>query len=256
MTEPLRAIVTAGGAGIGRAIVDVLAEEGARVITCDIDPDAVAEVGGVTGVEARVADVGSTSAIDDFMERALGILGGVDLLVNNAGIAGPAGRIETLDPETVTACLDVNLTSMVRTTRHAVPAMVAAGSGSIVNISSTAGLHGFPYRSAYAASKWAVIGLTKTIAMEVGGAGVRANVICPGSISGPRMDEVIRLEAAASGRDQDEIRKGFERQVSMRSFVDARDIAHMVAFLASPRASMISGQVISVDGNTETMRTD
>ncbi len=85
--DGLRAIVTAGGAGIGRAIVDVLAEEGARVITCDIDPDAVAEVGGVTGVEARVADVGSTSAIDDFMERALGILGGVDLLVNNAGIA-------------------------------------------------------------------------------------------------------------------------------------------------------------------------
>jgi len=254
--DGLRAVVTAGGAGIGRAIVEELLADGARVVTCDIDPGAVESVGSLDGVDARLADVGSTSSIDQFMTSAIAALGGIDLLVNNAGVTGPAGRVETLDPEEVTACLDVNLTSMVRTARHAVPVMVSAGSGSIINISSTAGLHGFPYRSAYAASKWAVIGLTKTIAMEVGAAGVRANVVCPGSISGPRMDRVIHLEAEASGRDEDAIRDGYERQVSMRTFIDAREIAQMVAFLASPRAAKISGQVISVDGNTETMRTD
>ncbi len=254
--DGLRAVVTAGGAGIGRAIVERLIADGARVATCDIDAESVDSIGSLDGVEAHVADVTSTRSIDDFMTSTIATFGGIDLLVNNAGVTGPAGRVETLDPEEVTACLDANLTSMVRTARHAVPLMVSARRGSIVNISSTAGLHGFPYRSAYAAAKWAVIGLTKTIAMEVGEAGVRANVVCPGSISGPRMDRVIRLEAEASGRTEDDIRRGFERQGSMRTCIDAREIADTVAFLASPRALKISGQVISVDGNTETMRTD
>jgi len=202
--DGLRAVVTAGGAGIGRAIVERLVADGARVATCDIDAGSVDSIGSLDGVEAHVADVTSTRSIDDFMASAIATFGGIDLLVNNAGVTGPAGRVETLDPEEVTACLDANLTSMVRTARHAVPLMVSARRGSIVNISSTAGLHGFPYRSAYAAAKWAVIGLTKTIAMEVGEAGVRANVVCPGSISGPRMDRVIRLEAEASGRTEDD----------------------------------------------------
>jgi len=142
--DGLRAVVTAGGSGIGRAIVEQLIADGARVATCDIDPAGVESVGSFDGVDARLADVGSTSSIDQFMTSAIAALGGIDLLVNNAGVTGPAGRVETLDPEEVTACLDVNLTSMVRTARHAVPVMVSAGSGSIINISSTAGLHGFP----------------------------------------------------------------------------------------------------------------
>ena len=177
------------------------------------------------------------------------------MLVNNAGIAGPGGVLEDLDPDDVNRTLDVDVTSMFRTSRHAIPVMKRQGSGAIVNVSSTAGLFGFPYRSPYAAAKWAVIGLTKTMAMELGEFGIRVNAVCPGSVAGPRMDHVIELEAAASGRSTDEIRGGFERQVSLRTFVDASDIAEAIAFLASPAASKITGQAIPVDGHTESMRT-
>ena len=124
-----------------------------------------------------------------------------------------------------------------------------------MNIASTAGLMGFPYRSPYAAAKWAVVGLTKTMAMELGEFGVRVNAICPGSITGPRMDHVIDLEARASGRSAADIRTGFERQVSMRTFIDAAEIAQTICFLASPLGRKISGQALSVDGHTESLRT-
>jgi NAD(P)-dependent dehydrogenase (short-subunit alcohol dehydrogenase family) len=127
--------------------------------------------------------------------------------------------------------------------------------GSIVNISSTAGIFGYPMRSPYVAAKWGVIGLTKSWAMELGAAGVRVNAICPGSVSGPRMDRVIEGEALKLDVDPDAIRSAYQRQVSMQTFIDAADIGEMVAFLASPAARYISGQVISVDGHTETLRT-
>ena len=163
--------------------------------------------------------------------------------------------MEELDPEQVTRTLDVDVTSMFRTSRYAIPLMKAEGAGLIVNISSTAGYLGFPYRSPYAAAKWAVIGLTKTMAMELGEFGVRANAIWPGSITGARMDHVIELEAKASGRAPDDIRAGFAAQVSMRTFIDPDEIAQTICFLASPLGLKISGQVLSVDGHTETLRT-
>ncbi|MEM7140237.1 MAG: SDR family oxidoreductase [Actinomycetota bacterium] len=250
----LRVVVTAGGSGIGRAIAALFATEGARVWTCDVDAGALAEVTAIDGVDGMVADVGDTGSVDAFMSGALDALGGVDLLVNNAGIAGPGGAVETLDPDDVTRTLDVDVTSMFRTARHVVPTMKAQRSGSIVNISSTAGQHGFPNRAAYAAAKWAVIGFTKTLAMEVGSHGVRVNALCPGSINGPRMEHVIDLETAASGRPRDEVRDGMFDQVSMRTFIDAEEIAHTIAFLASPLGRHISGQALAVDGNTETLR--
>ena len=251
----LRVIVTAGGGGIGRATVEMFAAAGARVWTCDIDPDALGAVLESTRVDGRVADVGDTGSVDAFMLAALDALGGIDVLVNMAGIAGPGGRLEELDPAEVTHTLDVDVTSMFRTARHAIPVMKAQRSGSIVNISSTAGLMGFPYRSPYAAAKFAVIGLTKTMAMELGEFNVRVNAICPGSISGPRMDHVVELESSASGRSPEEVRAGYVRQVSMQTFVEAEEIARTIAFLVSPLGSKISGQALAVDGNSETLRT-
>jgi NAD(P)-dependent dehydrogenase (short-subunit alcohol dehydrogenase family) len=251
----LRVVITAGGGGIGRVTAEHFAKAGASVMICDIDASALDEVCVHERIDGMVADVSDTASVDAFMAHALAGLDGIDVLVNNAGIAGPGGVIEDVDPEAVTHTLDVDVTSMFRTSRHAIPVMKGQGSGVIVNISSTAGLFGFPYRSAYAAAKWAVIGLTKTMAMELGEFGIRVNAVCPGSVAGPRMDHVIDLEASASGRTAEEIRQGFERQVSLRTFVDAADIAATVTFLASPAASKISGQVIPVDGHTESMRT-
>ena len=250
-----RVVITAAGAGIGRATAKRFADAGASVFVCDVDASALGDVCGELAIEGVVADVGDTASVDVFMNAALERLGGIDVLVNNAGIAGPGGLLEEVDPGDALRTLDVDVVSMFCTSRLANPPMKAQGSGSIINISSTAGLFGFPYRSPYAAAKWAVIGLTKTMAMELGEFGVRVNAICPGSVAGPRMDHVIELEAAASGRPADEIRAGFERQVSLRTFVDASDIADTIFFLASGAASKITGQALAVDGHTESMRT-
>ena len=241
----LRALVTGGGSGIGAAIANSLAEHGVRVMVVDADP--------ATGPDV-VGDVGDTATVDALFDEVIARMGGLDVLVNNVGIAGPTARVEEMDPAEFDHCVRVNLGSMFRCTRRAVP-LLRHLPGSIVNISSTAGIFGYPLRSPYAAAKWAVIGLTKTWAMELGGDGIRVNAICPGSVGGPRMDGVIDREAALTGVPASQVRSAYESQVSMGSFVDATDIAEAVVFLSSPAARFISGQVLGVDGHTETLRT-
>jgi len=243
--EGLRALVTGGGAGIGKAITACLRREGATVLVVDADPS--------TGPDV-VADVSSTAGVDAVFAEVRSRLGGLDLLVNNVGVAGPTALVQDMDPDAFDRCVQINLGSAFRCTRLAVP-LLKESKGSIVNISSTAGLFGFPLRSPYAAAKWGVIGMTKTWAMELGEFGVRVNAICPGSVSGPRMDGVIEREAAAVGVEPASIRQAYTDQVSMRSFIDASDIGEAIAFLASPAARFISGQVLSVDGHTETLST-
>ncbi len=254
--DGLRVIVTAGAAGIGRTIADEFASGGASVAVCDVDQDALDRLrtdgSAVRGWRADVADERQVGA---FVDAALGELGGVDVLVNNAGIAGPGGRIEMLDVDGWRRTFDVNITGMFLTSRLVVPHLKDQHGGSIVNVSSTAGLHGFPYRAPYAASKWAVIGFTKTLAMELGEFGIRANAICPGSVDNERMDRVVALEAEATGRSPGEIREGFVRQASLRRLIGADDIAAMVRFVCSPAGANITGQALSVDGHIESMRT-
>jgi NAD(P)-dependent dehydrogenase (short-subunit alcohol dehydrogenase family) len=241
----LRALVTGGGSGIGAAIAARLQQAGALVLVVDIDPLTSPDV---------VADVADTAAVDDLFAEVFNRLGGLDVLVNNVGVAGPTAAVEDMDPESFDRCVQVNLGSMFRCTRKAVT-LLRERPGSIVNISSSAGIFGYPLRSPYAAAKWAVVGLTKTWAMELGSSGVRVNAICPGSVGGSRMDGVIEREAAARGVEPGAVRSAYESQVSMGSFVDASDIAEAVAFLSSPAARYISGQVLGVDGHTETLRT-
>lgn len=243
--QGVRALVTGGGAGIGEAITACLRREGAQVLVVDIDPNTNPDV---------VADVSATEGVERAFAMVAERLGGLDLLVNNVGVAGPTAAVEEMNPDDFDRCVQVNLGSAFRCTRSAVP-LLRERKGSIVNISSTAGLFGYPLRSPYAAAKWAVIGLTKTWAMELGADGIRVNAICPGSVGGLRMDGVIEREAAARGAEAADIRRAYERQVSMQSFIDARDVGETIAFLASPAARFISGQVISVDGHTETLST-
>jgi NAD(P)-dependent dehydrogenase (short-subunit alcohol dehydrogenase family) len=243
--EGLRALVTGGGSGIGAAIAARLKQGGADVVVADVDAATTPDV---------VADVADTSGVDHLFGEVSRLLGGLDVLVNNVGVAGPTATVEDMDPDAFDECIRVNLGSMFRCTRKAVP-LLRERPGSIVNISSSAGIFGYPLRSPYAAAKWAVIGLTKTWAMELGSAGIRVNAICPGSVGGSRMDTVIAREAAALGVEPAAIRSAYESQVSMGSFVDADDIGAAVAFLSSAAARYISGQVLGVDGHTETLRT-
>ncbi len=242
----LRALVTGGGSGIGAAIASTLRGAGAEVRVCDLDPS--------TGADHH-CDVSDDKAVSAMFEALDADLGGLDICVNNVGVAGPTGPVESLDPDEFDLCLQVNVGSTFRIVRHAVPRFRAAGGGSIVNIASTAGHYGYPLRSSYAASKWAIEGLTATWAMELGRFDIRTNCIAPGTVSGPRMQGVIEREASSMGVSAEEVKSGYEDQVSMRSFIDRSDIAATAAFLCSPAARFINGQVICVDGNTETLRT-
>ncbi len=252
---PQRVLITGGGGGIGLGLARAFADRGDRVAICDREPAAVAHARDTlpAGSIARQADVTDAAAMDRFLGEVEAAWGGIDVVCANAGTGGPAGRIEDLDYADWQACVASNLHGAFLTCRWAARLMRAQGDGLIVLTSSTAGQHGYPLRSPYAAAKWAIVGLTKTLAMELGPAGVRVNAICPGAVEGPRMDRVVAREAVASGRSEDDIRAQYVRSVSMRSWVNADDIADTVLFLASPAARRISGQILAIDGHTETL---
>src|SRR5690606_2389418 len=180
-------------------------------------------------------------------------LGGLDVLVNNAGVAGPTGPVETLDKADWDRTLQVNITGQFLCARQAVPLLKESDAGVMINMSSAAGHLGFAGRSAYAASKWAVVGFTKTLAIELGPFGVRVNAILPGAVEGPRIRAVIAAKAQAMGKPVDDLARAYEQQASLGRMVTARDIANMALFTASPAAGSVSGQALVVDGHTQSL---
>ena len=245
----LRVAITAGAGGIGRVMADSFAACGARAFVSDVDEAALAGC----GHPGMRADAGSAAELEAFMRAALDHLGGLDVLVNNAGIAGPTKPVEQVTPEEVDATLRVDLAAMFHCARLAVPALRAAGGGSIVNLSSAAGKFGFPLRSPYAAAKWGVIGFTRTLAIELGRDGIRVNALLPGLVDGPRIRSVIRNKAAAAGISDNEQTERALSTVSLRCFVTQQDIANMALYLCSPFGATISGQALSVDGGMEVL---
>lgn len=239
-----RIVVTGAGAGIGAAIAATTRRYGASVFGADSDPG--------TDVDGHF-DVADEADVARLFEAAVASMGGIDGLVNNVGIAGPTGPVEGLNPAEFDRCVRVNVGSTFRCAAAAVPLLDTGGS--IVNIVSTAGIFGYPLRSPYAASKWAVVGLTKTWAMELGPRRIRVNAVCPGTVEGSRMDSVIEREAAATSVTPEAIKAGYTHQVSMHTLVTGTDIGEACAWLLSDAARYVSGQVLSVDGNTETLRT-
>ncbi len=252
-----RVIITAGGSGIGRVIGTRFANAGAEVHVCDVDGAALEALSHeYPAIVGDGIDVTNEAALDGWLEDCLEEMGGCDVLINNAGIAGQTGPVQDMDLKQWRQCLAINLDAQMLTCRRVVPVMKAQKSGVIINMSSTAGLYGTPFRTPYSAAKWAVIGFTKSIAIEGGPFGIRCNAICPGSVAGDRMDRVLAAEAATTGRSVEQVRDDYTSGTSLRRFADPDEIADMCLFLASDAARFISGQAIAVDGNTETYHSE
>jgi NAD(P)-dependent dehydrogenase (short-subunit alcohol dehydrogenase family) len=250
----LRVLVTAGAAGIGKAFVETFADAGAKVFICDIDRNALdafrtarPEIGG------GITDVSDPRQVDGLFDAAKAFLGGLDVLINNAGIAGPTAPVEDIALADWDRTIAVDLSGMFYCTRLAVPLLKEAGGGSIINMSSAAGRLGFPLRTPYAAAKWAVVGFTKSLAIELGPSNIRVNAIQPGVVEGERIERVISAKAKALGKSFDEIRDQMVSKVSLRRMVSRFDIANMALFLATDAGRNISGQALSVCGNVETL---
>ena len=252
--QGLRVLVTAGASGIGLEIARSFVREGARVHLCDVDEAALSSVAASDpDVTRSRADVANRADVTRLFEEALHALGGLDVLVNNAGIAGPTARVDEISPEDWDRTLEVNITGQYNCVRLAVAHLCESDNASIINLSSAAGRFGFPLRSPYSASKWAVVGFTKTLAMELGSLGIRVNAILPGVVEGDRIRRVIGSKAQARGVSYEEMEDEFLRHVSLRTAVTPQQIADQIVFLCSPRGQTISGQAISIDGDTQSL---
>jgi NAD(P)-dependent dehydrogenase (short-subunit alcohol dehydrogenase family) len=247
-----RVLVTAAAAGIGAVIARRFATEGARVHVCDVDASALSALAAADpAIGTTLADVAYPSDIDHLFADVRRSLGGLDILVNNAGIAGPAAPVEEMDDGSWRRTLDVNLTGAFLCAKKAVPLVKEAGGGSIVFMSSNAGTMGLPFRGPYVASKWGLIGFTKTLAMELGPHHVRVNAICPGDVEGERIDRVIDAEARARGIAREDVIEERLQAVSLRTMITADDVADLILFVCSEAGAKISGQALVVDGNAE-----
>ena len=247
-----KVLITAGADGLGLEMAQVFHRAGAAVLVCDVNRERLAalpaELPGVRAVHADVSDEASVAALFEAVRQQLG---GLDILVNNAGVAGPTGFVETLSKADWDRTLAVNITGQFLCARQAIPLLKQSRAGVMINLSSAAGHLGFAGRSVYSASKWAVIGFTKSLAIELGGHGIRVNAILPGAVEGPRIRAVIEAKAKTLDKPVDEIAALYENQAALGRMVTARDIANMVLFNASEAARSVTGQAIVVDGFTQ-----
>jgi NAD(P)-dependent dehydrogenase (short-subunit alcohol dehydrogenase family) len=248
----LRVVVTGAAAGLGSVIARHFLDHECKVKICDVDQQALNKFKSCNpdAIVSRT-DVSNENEVKAFFNSIPDDLGGLDVLINNAGIAGPTAPIENITAKDWKQTLAVDLDGAFYCLKYAIPLLKQAKAGSIVNIASTAGLMGFANRTPYTACKWALIGLTKTLAMELGPHNIRCNAVCPGSIAGDRIERVINKDAEHRGVDVQSLREIYLRQSSMRKFISADEVAKMVFFLCSDAATSVSGQSISVDGHTE-----
>jgi len=256
----LRVLITGGASGIGLVMARAFIDAGARVHVCDSSPDAIealakaeasAECNAIT---STLADVADKDAVERVFADVRSELGGLDVLVNNAGIAGPTGGIEELDVNEWEQTVDVNLNAQFYFARRAVPLLRDAhGGGTIIALSSVAGRLGYAWRTPYAATKWAVVGMIKSLAIELGPSNIRVNAIQPGMVKGPRIERVIAARAKQMNLSYEEMEKQYLAKISLRRMTTPEEIAATALFLCSPAGSGISGQAISVCGNVEAL---
>jgi NAD(P)-dependent dehydrogenase (short-subunit alcohol dehydrogenase family) len=241
-------LITAGANGIGLVMAQAFADAGYRVWVTDVDSAQIAAL--PPGIRGSLVDASLEAGMETLFAQIAADWGGLDVLCANAGIKGPTAGIEDMNLAAWHQCLAVNLDGAMLAAKYGARLMKPAGKGVMIFTSSTSGLYGTPYRAPYVAAKWGVIGLMKTVAMELGPHGIRANAICPGSVNGPRIDRVIDAEAEAKDMTPDAVRKGYASGTAMKRLTDPEDVAALALFLASDGARMISGQALAVDGMT------
>jgi NAD(P)-dependent dehydrogenase (short-subunit alcohol dehydrogenase family) len=250
---PQRIAITAAAGGIGRAITRAFHDAGARIHVCDINEDGLRGLASeLDGVTYSVTDMSDAAAVQAFVEEAASTLGGLDVLVNNAGISGPTGPVETIDLDAWRAVLDVNLTGTLTACRTAIPHLRKSSAGSIVNLSSLGGRFAYANRSPYAVTKRGIIALTETLAVELGGDDVRVNAIAPGAVEGDRIRNVLKGRAEATGQPLEAVTDEAMSIQSLHRFVDADDIAALALFLTSDAGKSITGQTIAIDNGSQT----
>ena len=249
-----RALVTGGASGIGLAITLALVANGAKVHICGTKTQALADAQAAhPEIHTSVSDIACEADVLTMFDTIDSEWGGLDILINNAGIAGPTAAIDDITLADWQQCMDVNLTDTFLCTRGAVKTMKQQRNGSIINIGSVASRLGFPQRSPYSATKYGVIGLTETWATELGPHGIRVNAVLPGIVEGPRQDHVLSASAITAGITIEQMRERVLQRVSLRKMVTADEIAATVIFLCSSAGASISGQSLSVDGHVETL---
>lgn len=247
-----RVLVTAGASGIGREIARTFAANGAAVFVCDLDAKALDVLAGeITGLKIGLCDVSRRTDIERMVMECVQALGGLDVLINNAGISGPTAPVETMDPDEWEKVMQVDLTGTFNVTRCAIPHLKKSKAGVIVNMSSVAGRFGYANRSPYCTAKWGLIGFTKTLAIELGEYGIRANAILPGAVDGPRIQRVFEGRAKVSGKTMTQIQNEAMAVQSLKRLVDPKDIAALAVFLASDAAKSISGQMMPIDNDMQ-----
>ncbi|MES0174019.1 SDR family oxidoreductase [Mesorhizobium sp. M0006] len=245
-----RVLITAGANGIGKVVAEHFVAEGAKVLVCDVDDEAIRIAEEKANVIAIKADVSDSKAVAKLFEEIDRRLGGLDVLINNAGTSGPSKPVEDVTDEEWRATLAVNVDGAFYCARAAVPRLKQAGGGTVVNMSSTAGFRPYSLRTPYCTAKYGIIGLTEVMAMELGPNNINVNAICPGNVDSPRLERVNQMASASRGISMEQINKTMLEQQSMRRLVSMHDIADMMVYLCSPQGRIISGQSLAIDGQT------
>ena len=251
--ENLKIVITAGGSGIGSEMAIALSKAGARVIICDKNKDLLESFSNKNlNIDMYHVDVSNEAQIKSFFESITDKYQTIDVLVNNAGISGPSAKLEDVSFDDWKETLNVNLDGAFLSAKYVIPLMKENG-GSIINMGSTSSFLGTPLRSAYSATKWGLIGLTKTWAMEYGKNKIKVNAICPSSVNGDRIEKVIKKEAEYRGSTPEKIKSAYLKQTSLNSFIDVEEIIGMLVYLLSPLAKKITGQMLVIDGHTDSL---
>jgi NAD(P)-dependent dehydrogenase (short-subunit alcohol dehydrogenase family) len=247
-----RILVTAGASGIGLEFVRAFEALGDKVFVCDINQQALDNVAKeIPGVITKFCDVSKREDIEQMVAYGAKQMGGYDVLINNAGIAGPTAPVDEINPDDWEKVMQVDLNGTFNVSRLVIPYLKKSPAGVIINMSSVAGRFGYENRSPYSTAKWGIIGFTKTLSIELGKYGIRANAILPGAVNGPRIQKVLQGRADINGTTLEQEKKNAMSVQSIKQFVDPKDIAALAVFLASDSAKMISGQMFPIDGDMQ-----